>query len=1022
MLSTNVLGNTAFSTRVRAMSRVGTLCGVFGIMLFSLGMTQVGSCLGPRPVACTAATAAADCASDHLCTTGTCGADGVCVFADVECPTGQECDTADGGCKTPCDAATAATDCDDLNACTDDACGADGYCADSTNNTAACDDLDACTENDACAEGVCAGTALVCDDELFCNGTETCDVATGCVAGTAPCVAVTESCNEDTDACDTVCTDDAGCDDGVFCNGAETCDLTDPANGVCAASTDPCVDNGVFCDGTESCDELTTACVSSGDPCAAGEICDETIAACTTGVACTVATEAVDCPDDLVFCNGTESCDAVALVCVSSGDPCVAPTTCNETTGVCDEPAGSSLRLTLGTDNLTGTAGTDTFDGSREVSGGNFFQTLNNADRLNGGGGTDTLNAQMDTVAGALVVTPASLQSIEVLDIEVVGVNGATLSLVNGDTSVTTVNTSNNQSALLVSNVPSVPTSVGITNTAVNFTLGVATTAMTGTTNEVSVELTNVTLGCTVTLQPMAAGSGYETINVTSSGTVPNVLTNLTDGNGNSWTTTNIDGAQDLTLPIPDTTLTTINATGFTGKLTLTVPAASGVQTITGGTGDDVINMGGTYTSADTINGGAGTDRLTLTNAEAILPTSTQSLVSNIEVIGLSTALNGTIGLTYFSATGVRFGVDMVGAGILNYAAGTNSLDLQNFASGGVALTANIAGTATTDVLNMTLGSTAFGNNFAGGAVTINGAETVNLLVQGGAGTFGGAFSITNTAASEALILTGAQAITFTGVVTADQLNASGMTGAATVTMTGGGGANSMTITGTANLDTLIGGTVADIITGGAGNDLIMNRLAGSSTAADVLVGGTGNDTFTLIGNADPGVAAVNYALAPRITDFTVGTAGATDLLQVSGTDTNYATAGAGATGLSKQATLLGLAAGNTMVIQSVAQNAAAAAAVANVSFIKLTTGVAFDTNVQTTFNTAIGTATVTTLVVAGVNLVSYYDTTNLRMVLLAVDSGVTLATGDTAGLMGTIDMTQADYNTFSATNMAVAQ
>ena len=68
---------------------------------------------------------------------------------------------------------------------------------------------------------------------------------------------------------------------------------------------------------------------------------------CNDGVACT-DDDCVDgscvntpnnanCPDDGLFCNGTEFCDAV-LDCSSTGDPCTGGETCNEGTDTCDPP------------------------------------------------------------------------------------------------------------------------------------------------------------------------------------------------------------------------------------------------------------------------------------------------------------------------------------------------------------------------------------------------------------------------------------------------------------------------------------------------------------------------------------------------------------------------------------------------------------------------------------------------------------------------------------------------------------
>ena len=94
-----------------------------------------------------------------------------------------------------------------------------------------------------------------CDDGLFCNGVEDC-VAGLCAAGTAvDCsdgVACTkDSCNEETDSCESE-PNDAACDDANVCNGLETCDT---ALG-CRAGTSPAVDDGVACT-VDSCDPVT---------------------------------------------------------------------------------------------------------------------------------------------------------------------------------------------------------------------------------------------------------------------------------------------------------------------------------------------------------------------------------------------------------------------------------------------------------------------------------------------------------------------------------------------------------------------------------------------------------------------------------------------------------------------------------------------------------------------------------------------------------------------------------------------
>lgn len=666
-------------------------------------------------------------------------------------------------------------------------------------------------------------------------------------------------------------------------------------------------------------------------------------------------------------------------------------------------------------DNFTGTAANDLFDASRAVLQGQVLNSLGNSDVINGGEGTDTLNIQLSE---ALDVTP-TIRNVETLSVEQMNAAARIINMINGDASVKTVSIANSVNDISITNLQGKVDTVNLSN---NNTAGVDATVtmaagLTGTTDVLALNLSNVTAG-TVTVGSAAAGSGYETINVASNGTIANVLTSLTDGLSTSLTTVNVTGSQAITLPLADATVTTVDASALTGVLTLTVAAGNTQNmTITGGTANDVINMNGTYTANDTINGGDGTDRLVLTNAEAIAATTAQTRVTNIETIGLSNGLNGTVTVSNFGATGLNFGANLAGAGIINYAAGTSNLNVSTFNNNTV--TVNIAGVATNDVLNYTIGNATAGTGNAGSAhaITINGAETVNLSSVGAANTFGAGFTITDTAANQALVITGNQDITFTGAVRADSVDASGMTGTAALSMAAGTGTTATTITGTANNDTLAGSTAGDIISGGAGNDTIRNAVSGANNAAnDILTGGAGNDSFQLVG-ASAGTAT-NYNGSSFITDFTVGTTTAsTDFLVLDITTTTY---GASDIVTAPSTSIVATVAGS-VVVQNVAQNAAAAAGVTGAGVIKLTTGVTFTTDIQGTFNAAIGSATVTGYTAADDVFVTFYDTTNGRAVIALADVGVdgTLATADTVTLIGTIAMTAADYATFNGNNIA---
>jgi hypothetical protein len=198
--------------------------------------------------------------------------------------------------------------CDGAGACTDNGLEPDGTaCGDPT--------VDQCNDADTCQAGACApnwvASGTPCDDGLFCNENEACDGAGACAGGTPnPCgdgVGCTDdSCDEAADACVNA-PNDGSCDDGLFCNGAETCDaLLD-----CQPGTPPVVDDGVGCT-DDSCDEVNDVVVNEPND--------------------------ANCPDDGLFCNGTEFCDPVAD-CSSTGDPCLGGEVCNEEGDVCEAPA-----------------------------------------------------------------------------------------------------------------------------------------------------------------------------------------------------------------------------------------------------------------------------------------------------------------------------------------------------------------------------------------------------------------------------------------------------------------------------------------------------------------------------------------------------------------------------------------------------------------------------------------------------------------------------------------------------------
>ncbi|MCA9605015.1 MAG: putative metal-binding motif-containing protein [Myxococcales bacterium] len=120
---------------------------------------------------------------------------------------------------------------------------------------------------DAAAVEPCA-RAADCDDGLYCNGTERCEPgaasadALGCVSGTPPCDATTETCDEATDACTVDDCADGGDGDGdgdprIACGGGD-CDDENAA--IYSTAQEICDDVGV----DEDCNPETIRDASAG--------------------------------------------------------------------------------------------------------------------------------------------------------------------------------------------------------------------------------------------------------------------------------------------------------------------------------------------------------------------------------------------------------------------------------------------------------------------------------------------------------------------------------------------------------------------------------------------------------------------------------------------------------------------------------------------------------------------------------------------------------------------------------------
>lgn len=215
----------------------------------------------------------------------------------------------------------------------------------SSNEGATCDDGFFCTASDACIAGECTGAALICDDDVACNGVSTCDEsADACSAPTNQCPSG-QVCNATTDSCTTTCD---GCliNDVCFSAGSERagdpCMVCEP--GASTTSFTPAF--GKSCGAAATACSLADTCdaqglcqpnhLSSGSACGdpASGFCNQSDA-CDGNGACSPRITANTTPcDDGSFCTVGDQCQGGQCVSVSNRN-CGTDLACDEAADQC---------------------------------------------------------------------------------------------------------------------------------------------------------------------------------------------------------------------------------------------------------------------------------------------------------------------------------------------------------------------------------------------------------------------------------------------------------------------------------------------------------------------------------------------------------------------------------------------------------------------------------------------------------------------------------------------------------------
>ncbi len=234
------------------------------------------------------------CSYSHQCSITNCGA---------ECEQNGDCDDTDeytiDTCLENCTCDYQVleclndADCNDLNVCTDDVCNLDTHTCSNTNNIAPCEDDVYCNGADQCQEGSCVniGPSIDCNDGVGCT---------------------LDSCDEDNDECDNTA-DNSLCDDGLYCNGLETCDVVND----CQSGTP------VDCSGNN----LPGIAICTNDPDANPLTWDNRasfISQCMEPGTCTTGDETITHTCDIMECGADcDSNDDCAATECDSLDGCV---------------------------------------------------------------------------------------------------------------------------------------------------------------------------------------------------------------------------------------------------------------------------------------------------------------------------------------------------------------------------------------------------------------------------------------------------------------------------------------------------------------------------------------------------------------------------------------------------------------------------------------------------------------------------------------------------------------------------
>jgi len=304
-----------------------------------------------------------------------------------------------------------------------------------------------------------------------------------------------------------------------------------------------------------------------------------------------------------------------------------------------------SIKLTTGTDTITGGAGNDVISGI--VSGVASLLTFNPKDVIDGGAGTaDALNLDLGTTWSAM--TTGSVSNVETISI-VNSSGSATAKTVdlNGFTGVTALKLDSSGAVIQLSGLNTGLKSIDVNSKTGSFTTayatGAAETASTALTDALTLNLTSVG-GLASTTNLVIDVDKIETLNVVNTGTSRVDFFANTTSTDDDLRTINISGSGKITIANVASSVTSIDASATTGGVILTSTSNAGagaLKAISTGSGADTLTaVIQDLTGNAKLSGGVGTDSLSLSS------TSTTEAAVEYNMSGIETLTLGSMAST----------------------------------------------------------------------------------------------------------------------------------------------------------------------------------------------------------------------------------------------------------------------------------------------------------------------------------------------------------------------------------------